>query len=203
MKIICIGRNYRAHIEEFDQQIPQEPVFFLKPESAMITRNRPFFLPEFSQEIQYEVEIIVKIDKVGKYISEKFAHTYYHEIGLGIDFTARDLQRRAMQTGNPWEIAKAFDGSAIIGQFRDKATLPYPNPIRFALHLNDKPVQQGDSSDMIFGIDQIISYISQFMTLKMGDIIFTGTPAGVGNVAINDRLTGYLESEKVLDFRVK
>jgi 2-keto-4-pentenoate hydratase/2-oxohepta-3-ene-1,7-dioic acid hydratase in catechol pathway len=203
MKIICISRNYEDYIAEFGGQIPQEPLFFLKPESAMITRNRPFFLPEFSQEIQYEAEITVKICKVGKYISEKFAHTYYQEIGLGIDFTARDLQRRAMQTGNPWEIAKAFDGSAIIGKFRNKSTLPDLNHIRFALHLNDKPVQQGYSGDMLFGIDKIISYISQFMTLKMGDIIFTGTPTGVGNVAINDHLTGYLESEKMLDFRIK
>ncbi|MDR1113444.1 MAG: fumarylacetoacetate hydrolase family protein [Bacteroidales bacterium] len=203
MKIICTGRNYLQHIEEFDHQIPQEPVFFLKPESAMITRNRPFFLPEFSQEMQYEAEITVKINKVGKYINEKFAHTYYNEIGLGIDFTARDLQRRCMREGNPWEIAKAFDGSAIIGKFRDKAILPDMSRIRFALYLNSKPVQQGSSGDMIFGIDRIISYVSQFMTLKMGDIIFTGTPAGVGNVAINDHLTGYLEDEKVLDFKVK
>ncbi|MDR1345288.1 MAG: fumarylacetoacetate hydrolase family protein [Bacteroidales bacterium] len=203
MKIICTGKNYLQHIAEFDHQIPQEPVFFLKPESAMITRNRPFFLPEFSQEIQYEAEITVKINKVGKYINEKFAHTYYNEIGLGIDFTARDLQRRCMREGNPWEIAKAFDGSAIIGKFRDKATLPDMSHIRFALYLNSKPVQQGNSGDMIFGIDRVISYVSQFMTLKMGDIIFTGTPSGVGNVAINDRLTGYLEDEKVLDFKVK
>ena len=201
VKIICISRNYREHIAEFDHQIPQNPIFFLKPESSIITRNRPFFLPEFSQEIQHEVELIVKICKVGKYISEKFAHTYYDEIGLGVDFTARDLQRNAMQAGNPWEIAKVFDGSAIIGKFRHKTTLP--NHIRFALYLNDKPVQQGYSGDMLFSIDKIISYISQFMTLKMGDIIFTGTPSCVGNVVINDRLQGYVEDELFFDFKIK
>jgi len=203
MKIICIGKNYKDHIAEFDHQIPQEPIFFLKPESAMITRNRPFFLPEFSKEIQYEVEIIVKICKVGKYISEKFAHHYYEEIGLGVDFTARDLQRRAIDAGNPWEIAKAFDGSAIIGKFRNKITLHDLKHINFSLCLNDKLVQQGNSENMLFDIDKIISYVSQFMTLKMGDLIFTGTPSGVGNVAINDRLSGYLENEKVFDFRIK
>jgi 2-keto-4-pentenoate hydratase/2-oxohepta-3-ene-1,7-dioic acid hydratase in catechol pathway len=203
MKIIGIGHNYKKHIEELHFQVPKEPIFFLKPESAMITRNRPFFLPEFSNEIDYEVELIVKIDKVGKYIGEKFAHTYYHEIGLGIDFTARDLQRRCRETGQPWEICKAFDGSAIVGGFLPKERFVDVQNISFSLHLNDQQVQQGNSGNMLFSINTIISYISQFMTLKMGDLIFTGTPQGVGAVAINDRLTGFIEDEKMLDFRIK
>lgn len=203
MKIICIGRNYLPHIKELGHQVPENPTFFLKPDSSVITRNRPFFLPDFSQQLEYEVEILVRIDKVGKCIQEKFAHTYYHELGLGIDFTARDLQKKCIERGDPWEIAKAFDGSAIVSQFVDKEQFEDINNLNFHLDLNGTTVQSGNSGDMLFPIDKIISYVSQFFTLKTGDIIFTGTPKGVGKVAINDRLEGWLEDRKLLNFRVK
>lgn len=203
MKIICIGRNYLPHIKELGHEVPTEPTFFLKPDSAIITRNRPFFLPEFSQQMEYEVELLVRIDKVGKYIQEKFAHTYYHEIGLGIDFTARDLQKTCIEKGNPWEIAKAFDGSAIVSQFIEKEEFADLGNINFHLELNGNTVQVGNSGEMLFGIDKIISYVSQFFTLKTGDIIFTGTPKGVGKVAINDRLEGWIEDRKMFGFWVK
>jgi len=203
MKIICVGRNYLSHIREFDNQVPEVPVFFLKPDTAVVTRNRPFFLPEFSQEVHYETELLVRINKVGKYIKEKFAHTYYEEIGLGVDFTARDLQRECIENGNPWEIAKAFDHSAIIGKFISKNQFFDISNINFKMLLNDQLVQEGNSKEMVFSIDRIIAYVSQFMTLKMGDIIFTGTPKGVGSVKINDRLQGFIENEKFFDFRVK
>ena len=183
--------------------MPENPTFFLKPDSSVITRNRPFFLPDFSQQMEYEVEILVRIDKVGKCIQERFAHTYYHEIGLGIDFTARDLQKKCIERGDPWEIAKAFDGSAVISQFVEKDQFADLNNLNFRLDLNGTTVQSGNSGDMIFSIDKIVSYISQFFTLKTGDIIFTGTPKGVGKVAINDRLEGWLEDRKLLNFRVK
>ena len=203
MKIICIGRNYLTHIKELGHQVPENPTFFLKPDSSVITRNRPFFLPDFSQQMEYEVEILVRIDKVGKCIQERFAHTYYHEIGLGIDFTARDLQKKCIERGDPWEIAKAFDGSAVISQFVEKDQFADVNNLNFHLDLNGTTVQSGNSGDMIFPIDKIVSYVSQFFTLKTGDILFTGTPKGVGKVAINDRLEGYLEDRKLLNFRVK
>lgn len=203
MKIICIGRNYLPHIQELGHKVPTEPTFFLKPESAMVIRNRPFFLPDFSQQVEYEVELIYRINKVGKYIQEKYAHTYYDAIGLGIDFTARDLQRNCIENGNPWEIAKAFDGSAVMSQFIDKEEFENLNNLDFHLDLNGKTVQSGNSSEMIFTIDKIISYVSQFMTLKMGDVIYTGTPKGVGKVAINDRLEGWIGERKLLNFRVK
>ncbi|MBR1991912.1 MAG: fumarylacetoacetate hydrolase family protein [Bacteroidales bacterium] len=203
MKIICIGRNYLPHIQELGHKVPTEPTFFLKPESAMVIRNRPFFLPDFSQQVEYEVELIYRINKVGKYIQEKYAHTYYDAIGLGIDFTARDLQRNCIENGNPWEIAKAFDGSAVMSQFIDKEEFDDLNNLDFHLDLNGKTVQSGNSSEMIFTIDKIISYVSQFMTLKMGDVIYTGTPKGVGKVAINDRLEGWIGERKLLNFRVK
>lgn len=203
MKIICIGRNYLPHIQELGHKVPTEPTFFLKPESAMVIRNRPFFLPDFSQQVEYEVELIYRINKVGKYIQEKYAHTYYDAIGLGIDFTARDLQRNCIENGNPWEIAKAFDGSAVMSQFIDKEEFDNLNNLDFHLDLNGKTVQSGNSSEMIFTIDKIISYVSQFMTLKMGDVIYTGTPKGVGKVAINDRLEGWIGERKLLNFRVK
>lgn len=203
MKIICIGRNYLPHIQELGHKVPTEPTFFLKPESAMVIRNRPFFLPDFSQQVEYEVELIYRINKVGKYIQEKYAHTYYDAIGLGIDFTARDLQKNCIENGNPWEIAKAFDGSAVMSQFIDKEEFENLNNLDFHLDLNGKTVQSGNSSEMIFTIDKIISYVSQFITLKMGDVIYTGTPKGVGKVAINDRLEGWIGERKLLNFRVK
>lgn len=203
MKIICIGRNYLPHIQELGHKVPTEPTFFLKPESAMVIRNRPFFLPDFSQQVEYEVELIYRINKVGKYIQERYAHTYYDAIGLGIDFTARDLQKNCIENGNPWEIAKAFDGSAVMSQFIDKEEFEDLNNLDFHLDLNGKTVQSGNSSEMIFTIDKIISYVSQFMTLKMGDVIYTGTPKGVGKVAVNDRLEGWIGERKLLNFRVK
>lgn len=203
MKIICIGKNYLKHIQELDRQRPSEPVFFMKPDSSIIIRNRPFFLPDFSEEIHHEVELIFRICKVGKCIQPKFAHTYYDAIGLGIDFTARDLQRKCVAEGNPWEIAKAFDGSAVISKFVEKEHFGELNNLDFKLLLNDQCVQHGNSKDMLFSIDDIICHVSKFMTLKIGDIIFTGTPEGVGKVAINDRLQGFIGEEKFLDFKIK
>ena len=203
MKIICIGQNYLKHIRELNHQIPECPVFFMKPETSLLLNNRPFFLPDFSENIHYEVELVVKINKLGKHISKSFAPTYYDEIGLGIDFTAKDLQQKAAQKGLPWEISKSFDSSAAVGKFLPKSEFKDLNQLDFKLFLNDNLVQHGNSSAMIFKIDEIISYISQFVTLKIGDLIFTGTPAGVSKVAINDRLTGFLESEKMFEFRIK
>ncbi|MDR1791935.1 MAG: fumarylacetoacetate hydrolase family protein [Bacteroidales bacterium] len=203
MKIICIGMNYRQHIAELGHQIPQYPVFFLKPDTSILRRNRPFFLPDFSQNVQYELEVVVKIDKVGKCISPRFASTYYHQIGLGIDFTARDIQQQCRKEGLPWTIAKGFDNSAAISNFVPKNTFSSVNNLNFKLLLNDKTVQNGNTADMIFDIDHLISYISQFMTLKTGDLLFTGTPCGVGKLSINDRLTAYLENMQMMNFLIK
>lgn len=203
MKFICIGRNYAAHIAELQHAVPEHPVFFLKQENAITRCNRPFFLPDFSNQVDYETEIIVKINRLGKCIQEKFAHLYYEEIGLGVDFTARDIQRHCIEVGDPWEIAKAFDGSAVVGKFVLKSRFEDVQNLNFHLLLNGEKVQQGNSRDMLFSIDHIISYVSKFMTLKTGDIIFTGTPVGVGPVKINDRLQGFLEEEKMFDFLVK
>jgi len=203
MKFICIGRNYIDHVKELNSALPSEPVFFFKPETALLLKRQPFFLPDFSKNVQYELELILKICKVGKNIQERFAHTYYNEIGVGIDFTARDLQNNCKDKGLPWEIAKAFDGSAVVGSFIEKSTLRDINTIDFSLKLNDKIVQQGNSKDMIFNFDKLISYVSQFVTLKMGDIIFTGTPSGVGPVKINDILEGYIGEEKSFKVIVK
>ncbi|MBO7445538.1 MAG: fumarylacetoacetate hydrolase family protein [Bacteroidales bacterium] len=203
MKFICIGRNYAEHIAELKHSTPKNPVFFMKPESAITRCNRPFFLPDFSKEVHYETEIIVKINRLGRHIQEKFAHLYYDEIGLGVDFTARDLQRACIQDGEPWEIAKAFDGSAVVGKFIPKSELPDVQDLHFHLLLNGEQVQTGHTRDMLFSIDRIISYVSQFVMLKTGDIIFTGTPVGVGPVHINDRLEGFLEGQKLFDFKVK
>lgn len=203
MKIICIGLNYKSHIQELKCETPEQPLFFLKPETSMILRNRPFFLPDFSNDIHYEVELLVKINKVGKFIQKRFAHTYYDEIGLGIDFTARDIQQEAMAKGLPWELSKAFDGSAIIGNFLPKSQFPNLQNINFHLQKNEQIVQKGNSADMLFEIDDIIAYVSQFITLKIGDIIFTGTPVGVGRIEINDRLQGFIEEQKMFDFRIK
>lgn len=203
MKIICIGRNYIDHAKELNNPVPASPVFFCKPDTALLQKNQPFFYPDFSKNIHYETEIVVKICRVGKNIEEKFAHRYYEEIGMGIDFTARDLQDAAKAKGLPWEIAKAFDSSAPIGLFVDKNTLADVNAIPFHMELNGKTVQQGNSADMIFSIDKIIAYVSQFFTLKIGDLIFTGTPAGVGPVAVGDNIKAYLNNQLMLDFDIK
>jgi len=203
MKIICIGRNYPAHIKELEHELPAEPVFFLKPETALLRSNRPFYIPDFTQELHYELEIVIKICKVGKCIGEKFAHTYWDEIGLGIDFTARDLQRKQSEKGLPWEIAKAFDNSAPVSRFIPKSQFTDPGNIDFHLDLNGKTVQKGNTNEMIFSIDRLISYVSRFFTLKHGDMIFTGTPSGVGPVKIGDFLEAYLGDKKMLWCRIK
>lgn len=202
MKIICIGRNYADHAKEMKSEVPEAPIFFMKPDSSVLPKRNPFYLPDFTNELHYEVELIIKISRLGKNIGEKFAHEYYNEIGLGIDFTARDLQQKCKENGHPWEIAKSFDNSCVIGnEFIDKKDLP--KNISFELQKNQEVVQQGNSKDMLFSPEQIIAYLSQFMTLKIGDLIFTGTPAGVGKVAINDVLEGYLEGEKMFRVKVK
>lgn len=203
MKIICIGRNYRDHVKELHNDTPVEPVFFLKPDTALVTRNRPFFYPEFSNEIHHEVEIVFRICKVGKYIQEKFAHTYYNEIAIGLDMTARDLQREAIKNGLPWEKTKGFDCSAPVSSFVPVSEFPDIKNLNFSLKKNDVTVQSGNTSDMIFSIERIIAHVSQFITLKMGDIIFTGTPAGVGPVKIGDRLTAFIEDKKMLGCNIR
>tara|TARA_Y100000815_G_C13118798_1_gene416039 strand:+ start:20 stop:631 length:612 start_codon:yes stop_codon:yes gene_type:complete len=203
MKIICIGRNYSAHIKELDSKTPEEPVFFLKPDSAVLLSQHPFVIPEFSKEVHYEVEVLVKINKLGKYIQPKFAHKYYDKIGLGIDFTARDLQRKCKEAGLPWEMAKAFDGAAVIGDWVSKEELGDINDLNFSLEKNDEQVQKGNTSNMLFKIDELIAYVSQFMTLKIGDVIFTGTPEGVGPVAIDDKLKGYLSGRQMFAINIK
>jgi 2-keto-4-pentenoate hydratase/2-oxohepta-3-ene-1,7-dioic acid hydratase in catechol pathway len=203
MKIICTGLNYRSHIDEFTHPEPDKPLFFLKPDTALLLKNRPFFLPNFSHNVQYELELVVRINKVGKCIQERFAHTYYDEVGLGIDFTARDLQQQCREKGEPWEIAKGFDNSAAISKFISLSDLPPVDNLNFQLILDAKNVQQVNTSDMLFSVKCLIAYISQFITLKTGDLLFTGTPSGVGKVAINNHLQAYLEGEKLLDFYVK
>ncbi|HDP55087.1 MAG TPA: FAA hydrolase family protein [Bacteroidetes bacterium] len=203
MKIICIGRNYTNHAKEMASPVPDKPVFFLKPDTALLRNNQPFFYPLFSSEIHHEVEVVVKINRLGRNIAEKFAHRYYNEIALGIDFTARDLQAECKQKGLPWEISKAFDGAAPISQFVDINNFDSLNNLMFWLDVNDKTVQKGSISEMIFSIDKLIAYVSQFITLKIGDLIYTGTPAGVGPVKIGDRLKAYLEGELMLDFFVR
>jgi len=203
MKIICIGRNYVAHAKELNNPLPSAPVFFMKPDTALIIRNRPFFYPEFSSDIHYEVELVFKINKNGRHIEEKFAHTYYNEVGIGIDFTARDIQSKCKEKGLPWEQAKAFDGSAPCSKFLHLEKYPDPSNIQFHLLKNGEKVQNGNSSLMIFSIDKIISYVSKFITLKMGDLIFTGTPAGVAPVIIGDKLEAFIEGEKMLKCEIK
>lgn len=203
MKIICIGRNYADHAKEMNAAVPKSPVFFMKPDSALLPNKRPFFYPNFTKDLHYECEIVVRINKLGKNIASKFANTYYDEIGLGIDFTARDLQQECKEKGLPWEIAKSFEHSAPVSQdFLDKSTLDLSN-LHFSLQQNGQVVQVGNTKDMLFNIDQIIVYISQFMTLKIGDLIFTGTPAGVGPVAIGDTLIGFIEDQKMFDLKIK
>ena len=203
MKIICIGRNYTKHIEELDNEKPENPVVFLKPDSSVLAKNNPFFIPPFSNDVHYEVELLVKINKVGKHISKKFAPKYYDEIGLGIDFTARDIQQQCKEKGLPWEKAKGFDGSAVIGRFMDKSTLPHVNELSFELLKNDEQVQKGHTSHMLWKVDELIEYVSQFFTLKKGDILFTGTPAGVGRVQEGDVLIGKLQGEEFLKVKIK
>lgn len=203
MKIICIGRNYSAHIKELDNEEPTVPIFFMKPETALLPRNRPFYLPPFSNEIQYETEIVFKICKVGKYISEKFAHRYYDQIAIGLDLTARDLQRNAQKNGLPWEVSKSFDYSAPLSRFEPVSNFKDIHNLNFSLKKNGEMVQQGNTSQMIFSINQIIAYVSQFVMLKIGDIIFTGTPQGVGNLAIGDLLEAFIEDKKLLQCQIR
>lgn len=203
MKIICVGRNYANHIEELKNERPSEPVVFMKPDSAVLLKQHPFVIPEFSEDVHHEIEIIVKIAKVGKYIEPKFAHKYYDEISVGIDFTARDLQSKLKEKGLPWEKAKAFDGSAVIGDFLPKTDYVSMENLNFELRSNSETVQKGNSSMMLWKIDELISHISQFFTLKIGDIIFTGTPAGVAAVKPNDVLEGFLEDKKLFRIQVK
>ena len=204
MKIICIGRNYAKHAKELGNTVPTEPVYFMKPDSALLPKKQPFFYPNFTKDLHYEVELVIKICKLGKNISKKFASTYYNEIGLGIDFTARDIQLECKAKGLPWEKAKAFDYSAPLSrEFIQKSEIKNLDDIAFSLEKNGKIVQKGNSKDMLFNFDQLVCYISQFMTLKIGDLIFTGTPAGVGPVKIGDQLTGYIEDKKMLDLNIK
>lgn len=203
MKIICIGRNYANHAKELNNPLPQKPVFFLKPETSLLLRNKPFYYPEFSKAVHYEAELVFKISRNRKSIEEKFAGKYYSEVALGIDFTARDIQKECKAKGLPWEIAKGFDHSAALSPFIPLDALAHKEAIKFRLEKNGETVQTGISTDMIFPINKVISYVSQFITLKMGDIIFTGTPEGVGPVKIGDRLTGYIEDGKMFDFLIK
>lgn len=203
MKVICIGRNYSDHIKELNSPLPSAPVFFLKPDTSIVTRNRPFFYPDFSKEIHYEVELVLKVCKVGKNIQKKFAYSYYDEIGIGIDFTARDLQDECKKKGLPWLISKGFDNAAPVGKFLSKSTFSDLRNINFRLDINGNTVQKGNSKDMIFPFEEVISYVSKFITLKMGDLIFTGTPVGVGPVRIGDRLEAYIEGEKLLKCDIK
>ena len=202
MKIICIGRNYAKHIEELANERPDNPVVFLKPDSAILPNKNPFFIPTFSNDVHYEVEVLIKINRVGKHIASRFAHKYYDEIGLGIDFTARDVQQQCKEKGLPWEKAKAFDGSAVIGNFYNKKDFNLEN-LSFQLLKNNEIVQYGNTQSMLWKIDELINYVSQYFTLKKGDIIFTGTPAGVGKVTENDVLLGKIEGLKAFEIRVK
>jgi 2-keto-4-pentenoate hydratase/2-oxohepta-3-ene-1,7-dioic acid hydratase in catechol pathway len=203
MKIICIGRNYTNHIAELQNERPTEPVVFMKPDSAVLLKQHPFVLPEFSNEVHHEIELIVKINKVGKYIEPKFAHKYYDEISVGIDFTARDLQDQLKAKGLPWEKAKAFDGSAVIGEFVSKEQFSSLEDVNFKLLKNGEIAQKGNSSLMLWKIDELVAYVSQFFTLKIGDIIFTGTPEGVAAVQPNDILEGFLEGQQLFRIQVK
>lgn len=203
MKIICIGRNYASHIEELQNERPDEPVIFMKPDSALVLKQHPFVIPEFSQDVHHEIELVVKINKVGKYIDSKFAHKYYGEITVGIDFTARDVQQKLKDKGLPWEKAKAFDGSAVVGDFINKTELQSLDNIHFKLTNNATVVQQGESQNMLWNIDEIIAYVSQYFTLKIGDLIFTGTPQGVAAVKSDDILEGFLEDKQLFRIQVK
>jgi len=203
MKLICIGRNYTEHIKELENEKPTNPVVFLKPDTSILLKKQPFFIPDFSNDIHHEVEILIKINRLGKHIDKKFAHKYYNEISLGIDFTARDLQSELKEKGLPWEKSKAFDGSAVIGKWISKSEFENVNEINFSLQKNESIVQQGNTNLMLWKIDELIEYVSKYFTLKIGDIIFTGTPAGVGKVVANDKLKGYIESQELFSIIVK
>ena len=204
MKILAVGLNYESHNHEMKRTFQSsEPVIFMKPESSQLKDGKPFFIPDFSNEIHYETEMVIKIDRLGKNIAEEFAHRYYSEITVGIDFTARDLQRNLKEKGLPWEIAKGFDNSAALGNFVSKQEFANIQDINFHLDINSETVQQGNTRDMIYSVDKIIAYMSQFFTLKIGDLIFTGTPAGVGPVKIDDHLEGYIENKKLMDFHIR
>lgn len=204
MKIFAVGLNYASHNKEMERTFEsKEPVIFMKPDTALLKGDKPFFLPDFSDEIHYETELVVKVNRLGKNVAERFAHRYYDEITVGIDFTARDLQMKQKELGLPWEIAKGFDNSAAIGTFISKNEVSDVQNVDLRLDINNQTVQQGNTKEMIYSVDKIIAYISRFFTLKIGDLIFTGTPAGIGPVAIDDHLQGYLESRKLLDFRIK
>lgn len=204
MKIICIGRNYAKHAEELNNPIPEEPVVFLKPDTAILLKKHPFFIPEHSNEVHHEIEVVVKINRLGKHIEPRFAHKYYDEIGLGIDFTARDVQTKCKEKGLPWEKAKAFDGSAAVSRFFTLSEINKPiTDINFHLDINGSTVQKGNTKNMLFPVNEIIAHVSKYFTLKTGDLIFTGTPAGVGKVNRNDLLELYLEGEKIFYFNVK
>lgn len=203
MKIIAIGRNYAAHAKELNNEIPTKPVIFLKPDTAVLKDNKPFYIPDFSSDIHFELEVVLKICKEGKHIAEKFAANYYDEIGLGIDFTARDIQAQHKEKGLPWELAKAFDNSAVISSFLPKSTFPNLYNMSFELKVNDQTRQNGQTSNLLFSFEKIIAFVSQYITLKKGDLIFTGTPEGVGQVKQGDHLAAWLEGKQLLDFNVK
>ena len=203
MKILCVGRNYAAHIEELNNERPTEPVIFFKPDSAIIRNNEAFYYPDFSNDIHFEVEVVIKISEVAKHVSEKFAHKYYHEIGLGIDFTARDIQSKAKEKGLPWTLAKGFNGAAPISNFVDKSKFENLMDLSFSLKQNGEIKQQGNTSMMIYNIDFLIAHISKYILLKKGDLIFTGTPKGVGPIAIGDVLEGYIGNDKMLEVEIK
>lgn len=203
MKIIAIGRNYAEHAKELNNPVPTVPVIFMKPDTAVLKDNKPFFHPEFSNDIHHEIEIVLKISKEGKHIAEKFAGNYFEEIGLGIDFTARDIQQKHKEKGLPWELAKAFDNSAPLSKFIPKSHFADLRNLNFRLEVNGNLVQNGNTKDLLFSFERIIAFVSQYITLKKGDLIFTGTPAGVGKVNVGDRLAGYLEEEKLLDFEIR
>ncbi|GAA4470111.1 fumarylacetoacetate hydrolase family protein [Nemorincola caseinilytica] len=203
MKIICVGRNYADHAKELKNDLPTEPVLFMKPKSALLLPHKPLYYPEFTDDLHYECELVLRISKNGKFIQEKFAHKYYDAITVGLDLTARDLQRKQQQKGLPWEIAKAFDGSAAVGEFRPVTENTDMGNITFRLDKNGETVQNGNTADMIFPVHKIIEYASNYFTLNIGDLIFTGTPAGVGAVTVQDRLEAYLLGEKLLSVDIR
>jgi len=204
MKIICIGRNYAAHVEELKNEMPEEPIFFMKPDSSLLRNNDPFYIPDWTKEVHHEIELVIKINRTGKNIEKRFAHRYFDEIGLGIDFTARDVQNQLREKGLPWEKSKAFDNAAVLSStFFMKSIFSDLDSINFKLDVNGEVIQEGNSGLMIFGFDEIISHVSKYVTLKIGDLIYTGTPAGVGPVKIGDHLEGYLKDKKLLDFMIK